>query len=258
MSAAASEPQRSSIIPPPPPISVPVWSLSTSTRALVSHRSQRQHDDSDKDLSQSSPQMQPLPETSMNIVTFCSAVSVAPPKLWIVSLYHNTLTKDSFLASGHGVLQLLRPMHKTLVPVLGKRTGYETGYSKQHECQALNFGWVPLLDDQDGSASLGDDDNENESRIGTLEVLPACALYVHLRVRSTIPAGDHVVALCEATGTSHWDDLTQRCTLVRDTNNENGKVFGDMTAAVTVAAAAGSLDPSTVLYTGQLREEGIL
>jgi hypothetical protein len=109
-------------IPPPPSVSVPVWSLASPIRSPSSGDS--------------------MPTTSMNIVTFASPVSVAPPKLWIVSLYTNTLTRDAFLESKVAVLQLLTPELKTLVPILGKRSGYEQGFSKRDECEALGHAWV--------------------------------------------------------------------------------------------------------------------
>lgn len=107
-------------IPLPPAISMPVWSLAA------------RHVDNDN-----------TPETSMNIVTFCTPVSVAPPKLWAVSLYMNTMTRDAFLDSSKvGVLQLLTPDMKHVVPLLGKRSGREEGYSKQEACQEIGFDWV--------------------------------------------------------------------------------------------------------------------
>lgn len=104
-------------IPPPPPISMPVWSFAC-------------------------PSVNDQDDTSMNIVTFATPVSVAAPKLWIVSLYTNTMTRDSFLRSGQGVLQLLTPSMKDLVPVLGKRSGYEAGYSKRSECRKIGYEWI--------------------------------------------------------------------------------------------------------------------
>eukprot|EP00523_Entomoneis_sp_CCMP467_P003806 CAMPEP_0168764308 /NCGR_PEP_ID=MMETSP0724-20121128/24807_1 /TAXON_ID=265536 /ORGANISM="Amphiprora sp., Strain CCMP467" /LENGTH=162 /DNA_ID=CAMNT_0008813529 /DNA_START=83 /DNA_END=568 /DNA_ORIENTATION=+ len=58
-------------------------------------------------------------ETSMNIVTFATPVSVDPSQ-FILSLYHGTRTKDMMLKQRHGVLQLLCPQHKHLVAALGK------------------------------------------------------------------------------------------------------------------------------------------
>jgi hypothetical protein len=52
------------------------------------------------------------------------------------------MTRQSFLDSKVGVLQLLTPSMQDVVPVLGKRSGYEEGYSKRDECQKLGHGWI--------------------------------------------------------------------------------------------------------------------
>ena len=124
---------------PPPPLSVPVWSLACPL--------------SDTDASRSS-------DTSMSIVTFATPASVAPPKLWAVSLYRTSLTGQAFLNSGRGVLQLLNPHQSALVPILGKRSGHEAGFSKGEECERLGSAWVP-----GGGAAVG-------SRAGSELLLP--------------------------------------------------------------------------------------
>lgn len=82
----------------------------------------------------------------MNIVTFVSPVSVSAPKLWMISFFHNTMTKDAFLASKYGILQLLRPQQKVLIDPLGKHSGYDDDdddddgkYSKQEQCSKLGY-----------------------------------------------------------------------------------------------------------------------
>ena len=221
-------------IPPPPAISLPVWSLAVSTQSLQQQRQrQLQQPQDTKTLVQ-------FPETSMNIVTFCSAVSVAPPKLWIVSLYYDTLTKDSFLAGDTdekiAVLQLLRPAHKHLIPVLGKQSGYDAAYSKRQECAQRGFPWVTT-----STFEVDDDDDEHITqppRHETIELLPNCAAYIYLKLVNTMPAGDHVVALCEVVRTGCWD------------GSRNMPVV-DNTTPLT-------MDSESVLYTGLLRKEGIL
>jgi flavin reductase (DIM6/NTAB) family NADH-FMN oxidoreductase RutF len=221
-------PPTKPIIPPLPALSVPVWSLATTTAALA--RDTRQ----DQSLSL-------LPPTSMNIVTFTTAVSVASPKLWMVSLYLDTLTKDAFLATGYGVLQLLRPSHKMLIPILGQRSGYDVNHSKRQECRLLGYDWVelspiipPPSDETDSSTTTLTKD------VPTLQVLPDCASYVHLQVQSTVPAGDHIVALCQVVASSQWDSA-KRC--VRPS---------------LLDEPSPPLDSESVLYTGLLRQEGIL
>lgn len=164
----------------------------------------------------------------MNIVTFATTVSVATPKLWVVSLYYDTLTKDSFLSSETAVLQLLTPLQKHLVNVLGMRSGYEKSYSKQTECSNLGFHWV-----QSSLASQGNRPGDRSS----IELLPRCATYIYLKLKETIPAGDHLVALCEVVQTGQWDDAK-----------------GD----VVIGGGEDALDPTSALYTGQLRQEGII
>ena len=101
----------------------------------------------------------------MNIVTFATPVSVAPPKLWIVSLYTNTMTRQAFLDSNGGVLQLLSPAQKHLVPLLGKRSGYEDGYSKETECEKAGYRWtMPTTfqsDDSTDKSKYTDDDDDD-------------------------------------------------------------------------------------------------
>jgi flavin reductase (DIM6/NTAB) family NADH-FMN oxidoreductase RutF len=164
----------------------------------------------------------------MNIVTFCTAVSVATPKLWIVSLYYDTLTKDSFLETKTAVLQLLTPSQKHLVPLLGKKSGYEPGYSKQAACLELGFRWIDASEFTTGNSKI--------------QVLPACAAYIQLKLRSTLEAGDHVVALCEVTRTGDWDASSESV----------------VPASVDDAGGRMALDPSTALYTALLRQEGII
>lgn len=163
----------------------------------------------------------------MNIVTFSTALSVAPPKLHAVSLYHDTLTKDAFLTSGRGILQLLRPKQKALVPILGKNSGYTL--DKRQACAALGWDWVTVSKQ---GAGVSDE----------VTVLPDCAVYLDLRVESTLLAGDHTLAICRVVGTRQWrqDEVAP----------EKQMVDGEM--------QPGALGANDVLYTGLLREEGII
>lgn len=162
----------------------------------------------------------------MNIVTFATAVNVSPPKLWLLSLYHDTLTKDAFLESGRGVLQLLQPAQKDLVNILGKRTGYDPEYNKQEECKRCGFSWTS------SSWMPGE----------AFELLPQCMAYLYLEQLSsdTTDAGDHVLVVCRVVATGEW--------------NDNLGCVVDVPLEKTPSA----LDHTSVLYTGRLREEGIL
>lgn len=164
-------------------------------------------------------------------------------------------------------MQLLRPEQKHLVPVLGKRSGYDEGYSKRNACRELGFDWVPggirqhsvvPCDghgdgDDDGH---GDDDTKDASRDGVagvdhwdVDLLPGCAWYIQLQYLSKLDAGDHEVALCQVTSTGVWNG---ECVVACD----------DARAATAVGATTTTtmtrLDPSNVLYTGLLRAEGII
>ena len=159
--------------------------------------------------------------TSMNIVTYAIPVSVAPPKLWIVSLYHGTLTKESFLSAGGGVLQLLAPSQKNLI-FLGKQSGFDTSKSKADGCSAKGYPWTR-------DHPFGDD----------LSLISNCVSYIQLQVKDTMEAGDHVAVLCEVVQTGTWDDANKRIAL----SSHDG---------------APALDQSSVLYSGLLRQEGLI
>lgn len=156
--------------------------------------------------------------TSMNIMTFCTPVSISP-KLWALALYHDTLTKESFLQHGSGILQLLTPSHKDLVTVLGKQSGYQV--NKQEECRKVGILW---------------------NRMDEMHVLPECATYLEVKTQSTIEAGDHVVVICQVTRTGRWSNTN--CQVEWLTIDHEGP--------------PEPLDAPRVLYTGWLRKEGIL
>jgi len=204
--------------PVPPPLSVPVWSLAANIGRGEDYVKTK--------------------TTSMNIVTFATPLSVSAPKLWIVSLYHDTMTKDCFCDQERwGVLQLLTPDQKLLVEVLGKHSGYDSPeYDKERECSLLGYDWTAtelVLDDKSLS----------------IEVLPKCASYVCLRrtivrpdQKQQLDAGDHLAVLCEVAAVGRWDE-TRNCVVWNFGGNDE---------------SLPALDETTVLYTGRLRQEGII
>ena len=214
-------------IPPPPPISVPVYSLA-STLPTDSISSQSED-------GVNSPNM----KTSMNIMTFCTPVSVAPPKLWTLSLYTNTMTKEYFFKSKIGILQLLDKKQCDLVPILGKRSGYELDYSKELECEKNGFKWGNY---GITSKEIDNDDYEEEEEklLQSIQLLPNCQSYIKVRLLETFDAGDHEVALCQVIGVAEWDEKDQ---CVVDVNTKD-----DIQAK----------DENIVLYTGYLRQQGII
>jgi len=151
----------------------------------------------------------------------------------MISLYYDTLTKDSFCEAKEGVLQLLTPQQKELVPILGKRSGYESGYSKEEACHKAGFPWVESRDFWGQLESGG---------TPVLHLLPECASYLHVQMESALDAGDHLVTLCKLISTGEWDN--------------NLKIVKFRTLDSTTAPVA--MDHHNVLYTGLLREEGII
>uniref|UniRef100_A0A7S4WDD1 Flavin reductase like domain-containing protein n=1 Tax=Ditylum brightwellii TaxID=49249 RepID=A0A7S4WDD1_9STRA len=247
--------------PPPPPISMPVWSMATPlSLPMASGKSTILSKEKDEVVDtkisetcasfengynnlEDNDDEEVLESTSMNIVTFATPVSVAPPKLWAVSLYSNTLTRDAFLRSKVAVLQLLCPSHKHLVPILGKRSGYEQNYSKRNECAKMTMKWLKhggvAEDDADAFIS-------HEDRIGalkSLDLLPECASYIQVELTGVTNAGDHDIAICEVVRTGVWDTMQSKVVAVVPDNEKE---------------AMSPKDHTTVLYTGQLREEGII
>ena len=130
-------------------------------------------------------------------MTFCTPVSVSSPKLWALSFYHGTLTKDSFLANKNdgvcggvgeqndnsgdnnsdddpsaGILQLLTFEHRHLVPILGKKSGRDI--DKSVACSEEGFPWWKTSNTNTNTAATttttsteeiaAADTNENENR----------------------------------------------------------------------------------------------
>ena len=75
----------------------------------------------------------------------------------------------------------------------------------------------------------------------TFEVLPNCASYLQLKLKRVTDGGDHDVTVCEVVGTGVWDDENKTVRWLLDSS------IGQL-----------ALDSSLVLYTGQLRDEGII
>lgn len=63
-------------------------------------------------------------QSNMHIISYVSAISMEP-KLYACAVYKNTFTLELLKASGTCVLQLLSCTQERLVPVLGKRSGYD-------------------------------------------------------------------------------------------------------------------------------------
>ena len=62
--------------------------------------------------------------SNMHIISYVSAISMEP-KLYACAVYKSTLTLELLQSSKTCVLQLLSCTQERLVPVLGKRSGYD-------------------------------------------------------------------------------------------------------------------------------------
>jgi flavin reductase (DIM6/NTAB) family NADH-FMN oxidoreductase RutF len=189
-------------------------------------------------------------------------VSIAPPKLWVVALFHNTYTKDSFLQHETGVLQLLIHAQANLVPILGQHSGYDTTYSKQEACQQVGWNWVEHLAQpsiHEDEVQLQQQQVQQQQKQKRHFLIPGCASYIQIKLLSTIDAGDHVLAMTQVVQTGVWNETTHEIVFGSATTSR------DPAATTTTAAAtrpplppARPLDETTVLYTGRLRQLGIL
>ena len=70
-------------------------------------------------------------------------------------------------------------------------------------------------------------------------MLPHCALYLQIKLKRVIDGGDHDVTICEVVGTGAWDDKSSTIKWLSDNESSDQ-----------------ALD--SVLYTGLLRDEGII
>ncbi|KAL7569458.1 hypothetical protein ACA910_009641 [Epithemia clementina (nom. ined.)] len=285
-------------IPPPPSLSLPVWSLATPAEPILvteqqgsdmnnTKRSKNMNNDDDDDDDVV------VLSTSMNIVTFCTAVSVAPPKKFIASLYHGTRTKDFFCHNQQGVLQLLRPQHASLVPILGKRSGYDLTFSKSQSCAKQGFAWIDvsrstILPPSSTSSSSSQQRSEHQDLLSTpssspssfgesfwrsddvtssalpyaeFHLLPECATYLHLKISSSSNCDGNNDML------QAGDHVVVLCDLMavgqwNATTRQVDLVQVATTTTTTTTTTSSSSSPrwdtSNVLYTGFLREARII
>ena len=271
VSSLASSYLSTPIVPPPPAISMPVWSLACPTTALSIDNGQitKEETVSTAALAAAASTLSSAPSqpsaTSMNIVTYCMPVSIVQPKIWTIALYHNTLTKDSFLKYGHGVLQLLTHDHSAVVPVLGKHSGYDDTYAKSTECNKVGFGWTFAT-----PKAIDNEEEEEERNSYGLDyfkcnhhLLPNCASYVQLELLEETPpidVGDHVVVMAKVLQTGVWDEETGTVLRVSSTaaTSTGTKSSNSPQLPRRSVLPPPPLDETTVLYTGQLRKQGII
>lgn len=154
--------------PPPPPwaaLSVPVYSLATAPDATGETAGDS------------------APRPSMNITTYCCPVTIKPTRRMAVALYTHTATARNMLATGKGVLQVLRKQHAELVPLLGKSSAH----------------------DVDKLAALEEAGFETTTRHGVPTLTDAAGV-VALELVSLETAGDHHLALCEVVAYDTLED----------------------------------------------------
>ncbi len=77
------------------------------------------------------------------------------------------------------------------------------------------------------------------------DILPECAIYIQLKLKRVTDGGDHDVAICEVVGTGIWNDSEQSVLWLKDTEKNAVNQFS-------------ALDPTSALYSGQLRSQGII
>ena len=148
--------------------------------------------------------------------------------------------------------------HRYLVPILGKKSGRDVDKSKL--CSEEGFPWLRISTSSSGDADTNTNTNGSDhtsSQDCDFELLPGCALYLQVECRSStalVDAGDHVVAICEVTRIGVWEQID-------DAELDGGKVRWLDQAAIdgnTMSLSLGGIDESNALYSGRLREEGIL
>ena len=103
---------------------------------------------------------------------------------------------------------------------------------------------MPWVDHHEVSLSTFENDKnpqEQSQENVRLALLPKCASYLHVKLQSTVDAGDHLVTICELIGTGVWDSEEQ--TIKQQPAD---------------AEPAAPMDHQNVLYTGLLRQEGII
>jgi len=173
-------------------------------------------------------------------------IIILPPDMILadlmkISFYHGTMTKDAFFSKKYGILQLLDKDQKDLVRILGKRSGYEAGYDKQRESERVGYAWTEINTIAANSLfANGLDDDEARNTFDGMKVLPRCQSYLKLKMINTMEGGDHELALCQVLGVGQWDARLNCAVDVQDYVKIEPK------------------DEQDVLYTGYLRQEGVI
>jgi len=75
------------------------------------------------------------------------------------------------------------------------------------------------------------------------DVLPNCASYIQVKLKRVTDGGDHDVAICEVVGVGTWNNEEQ--TVVWQSDDDDKQ-------------STAALDHTSVLYSGKLRQEGVI
>lgn len=177
-------------LPPYAQLSVPVYSLSTLPPT-------------DANTSTSSSNI-----ATLNLVTYASPISINPPR-YALGLYKDTLSRENMLATGIGVLQLLRKQHAPLFHLLGKTSGRDVDKFKT------------LLNHTNTSSTK----TTATTTTTTIQwrghtILEDCCgameLVIVPGIGGPIECGDHDVVICDVTATYTNDTTTNGDILYTD------------------------------------------
>jgi flavin reductase (DIM6/NTAB) family NADH-FMN oxidoreductase RutF len=190
----------------------------------------------------------------MNIMTYCMPVSIQP-KLWALSIYKTTLTKQCLLLEEDEssssspttktkmcILQLLTKQHASLVPILGKRSGRDV--DKSTGCAHLGYPWHPPIQVDETETKTKNETSTTSTPLP--DVLPECALYILLETSTLTDAGDHTLVMCKVKRVGRWSADHDKVEWLDDDDTSTMQPLED------------SEDRGNVLYTSYLRRYGYL
>jgi hypothetical protein len=166
--------------------------------------------------------------TSMDRVTSIEPVHPSLPKLWLITLHSQSLTRAAFKDSKTGILHCLSAEQKEDVgDVLSKRCGYHNDFhfSKRAHCAEKGLDWKPYFKTWEKTDATNEDYDElltdgelveMEETLSEMDVLPRSDAYLKMKLLKTIPAGDHSIAMCEMVGFGQWDDTSGKLVMKRN------------------------------------------
>lgn len=118
---------------------------------------------------------------NMNIITYCTAVSMHP-KRFVCGIYHGTKTLENVERSKEFVLQLLNEKDFRLVDLLGKKSGNDTNK-------------IIRLQKRNALANWND-----------YPILKSSLAVIKLKVVNSFEGGDHTCFLCDMIAYKNLND----------------------------------------------------